>query len=133
MLWLPFLLCGLFSSALATTDWYHTYWCGHGGLQYLDDENCVKKFPNGYDREWTCPVPEVDRIPPGFQKEGELSSVSVDTTSLTKYVTDSAINVCTVVTKRVKDLTQPSGFSLYNRYFCAGERSMNEGYETWSR
>lgn len=131
MLWLLFL--SLYPLAQASTDWYHTYWCGHGGLQYLDDGNCVKKFPKSYDREWSCPVPVTDQIPSGFQQEGELSTATIDTTALAKYVTDSAVNVCIVVTKRVKNLSQPSGFSLYNRYFCAGDRSANDGYETWSR
>jgi hypothetical protein len=118
-------------SVVQSTNWYQTYWCGHG-LQYLDDSTCAKKFPANFNREWTCPVALEKTVPENFFPEGDFSQVKVDTTSLAKYVTDSSINLCIAVTKRVADNSE-QGYSLYNRYFCAGDKSATEGYETWSR
>jgi hypothetical protein len=70
--------------------------------------------------------------PEGFQRDDELPNMKVDTSSLSKYVTDPVINACTIVTKRVSDSSSPDGFTLYHRYFCAGEASANAGYEAWS-
>jgi hypothetical protein len=113
------------------TNWYYEKWCGHG-LQYLDDSKCVKHFPSVYDRDYVCNVPIYDTVPEGFQPEGPLSSIKVDTNTLLKYVTDPDVNVCTVITKRVADKSSPLGYSLYNKYFCAGDYSANTPYETWS-
>jgi hypothetical protein len=75
--------------AQGNTDWYYENWCGKGsGLQYLDDANCVKKFPAVFSRDWKCPVPVLDSIPEGFQRDDELPNMKVDTSSLSKYVTD---------------------------------------------
>ena len=127
---LALLLLAIYS--VEGTDWYRSYWCGKD-MTYLLDGNCAKKFPTNYNRDWTCPVPVVSEIPEGFEKDNDLSKVKVDTTSLSKYVTGSDVNVCVVVTKRVADSSNPQGFSLYNRYFCAGEKSANEAFQTWSR
>ena len=54
-------------------------------------------------------------------------------TSLSSYVNDSAINLCLILTKRIANRSDPKGFSLYNKYFCAGKDSATLGYETWSR
>jgi hypothetical protein len=121
----------LLLQAVYAADWYHDNWCGKD-LQYLLDRDCVKKFPSTYNRDWTCSVPDTKEIPADFFPDGDLSNVKVDTTSLSKYVTDSAVNVCLVVTKRVAD-DSAQGFSLFNRHFCAGDHSANDGYETWSR
>jgi hypothetical protein len=128
-----FTFLSLFSvfCVVQSTNWYQSYWCG-GNLQYLDDSKCVKKFPSVYNRDWTCPAAIVKEAP-GFQIDGELSEMKVDTSSLAKYVTDSSVNACLVVTKRVANSSAVQGFSLYHRYFCAGEKSASEGYETWSR
>lgn len=122
-------------STVGVTDYYHKYWCGHG-LQYLDDSKCIKKFPSVYNRDWICPNPISSTIPEGFVKDNELSTMKIDTSSLLNYISNdllSYVNVRAVVSKRVKDDTAEKGFSLYHRYFCAGDKSMTEGYETWSR
>jgi hypothetical protein len=121
----------LLFQAVQGSEWYYNNWCG-GDMPYLLDENCAKKFPAVYNREWKCPIPPESSVPEGFFPEGKLSDTKIDTTSLAKYVTDPAINLCLIVTKRVAD-NSPQGFSLYNRYFCAGDNSIEEGYETWSR
>ena len=102
-------------------------------MQYLDDSQCAKKFPTKYDREWTCAVPVVDSVPEGFQADGPLSSMKVDTTTLAQFITDTNVNVCVVITKRVKDVSSVKGFKLYNKYLCAGEYSAETPFETWSR
>lgn len=111
---------------------YFDHWCGHG-LQYLDDSQCAKKFPSKYDREWTCPVPVLQSAPEGFQADGPLSSMKVDTSTLAQIITDTDVNVCVVITKRVKDTSVSQGFKLYNKYLCAGDYSAQTPFETWSR
>jgi hypothetical protein len=78
-------------------------------------------------------VPVLSTVPEGFQAEGPLSSMKVDTTTLAQFITDTDVNVCVVVTKRVKDASVSQGFKLYNKYLCAGEYSAQTPFETWSR
>jgi hypothetical protein len=132
-------LCVLSAGAAfgGNNDYYYKHWCGTTGThQYLNDANRVKAFPSSYDREWTCPVPPVVVTPAnleallsaGYAVDQPLSTVTVDTVALGKYVTNGA-HVCVVLTKRVLEagVTQ-----LYNKYFCAGNSSATEIYETWS-
>jgi hypothetical protein len=111
---------------------YYKHWCGHG-LQYLDDAKCAKVFPSKINREWSCPLPTLQSAPEGYELDKPFTSVSVDTTSLSKYVNDSAINLCVILTKRVANISDSKGYSIYNKYYCAGDNSANTGYETWSR
>lgn len=110
---------------------YYKNWCGHG-LQYLDDGKCAKKFPTKFSRDWQCEVAHEKDIPAGFQADGPLANVQVDTTSLANFVTDPDVNLCFILTKRVANTSAPSGYTLYNRYFCAGDYSANDAFETWS-
>lgn len=59
-----------------------------------------------------------------------MNKLPVDTTSLAPYVTNGA-NLCLIVTKRVQSTTQKTP-QLYNKYFCAGDVSKLQAYETWS-
>lgn len=111
---------------------YYDNWCGDG-LQYLDDGKCAKIFPSVVDREWICPIPVLEKAPSDFQPDGPLSHAIIDTTSLLKYINDSAINACIIVTKRVSDASSQNGIRLFNKYYCAGESSADIPYETWSR
>jgi hypothetical protein len=113
---------------------YYTHWCGHtDGLQILDDAQCAKVFPgNGAppNREWVCPatvLPNASMLPVGFVPDGTpLSQVPVDTTSLADLVPDT-VNLCLIVIQRVASATAPAGVSIYNKYFCAGDRSRDQG------
>lgn len=111
---------------------YYDNWCGEG-LTYLDDAACQKIFPKEFSRDWQCPNSLVKSPPEFYQAEGLLSDMNVDTTILGDVITDPDVNLCIVLTKRVLNSTNNQGFSLYHRYLCAGDRSMNTGYETWSR
>ena len=119
---------------------YYDNWCGHG-LQYLDDAKCAKKFPNIPDRNWICPIAAYTDIPSvdGYVSDSDVTldkgyqymqKLPVDTTSLSPFVTNGA-NLCLIVTKRVT-LEGQNTHTLYNKYFCAGEASRINSYETWS-
>ena len=128
---------------------YYKNWCG-GSLQYLDDSLCSKKFPltskvsslksetvldSSDQSSFVCDVALSDEAPEadsGFVLNDDFSKILVDVESLDPIVTDTDINLCVIVTKRVsrhKGL-QPK---LYNKYLCAGSRSANVAFETWSR
>ena len=110
---------------------YKDNWCG-GSLEYLDDAKCAKMFPKQLDRSWQCEVPASTTLPGSdYQKESPLNSVKVDTSTLSTVVTDSRVNLCAVLTKRVKEAD--GGVVLYNKYMCAGDYSASVGFETWSR
>lgn len=108
-------------------------------MQYLDDSKCIKQFPTSFDRSWMCQTPILDSIsdlPDGYLPEDAWdTNLSVDTESLDAVVNDPDINLCIVLTKRVKDNDPENllGYTLYNKYMCAGNRSRDEAYETWSR
>jgi hypothetical protein len=116
--------------------YYYQNWCG-GSLQYLDDALCAKSFPSSYDRDWKCPVPVVvntsstvkNLLDAGYIPDQTLSDVSIDTNTLGKIITNGA-NLCVILSKRV-DVGEATP-QLYNKYFCAGEYSASEVYETWS-
>lgn len=111
-------------------DYYYDNWCGEG-LQYLDDAKCAKVFPSSSpDREWSCPMPILDQAPKGYVEDSPLTEINIDITSLDGIVTTGA-NICVILTKRVKDKTY-NNIKLYNKYFCAGEASKSEVWETWS-
>lgn len=112
----------------ANSGIYYTNWCG-GELKYLDDKYCVKQFPSKFDRDQTCPAAVLSAAPAGYYPDGPLSNIPVDTTALSNIVTNGA-NLCMILTKRVG---QSDGrIKLFNKYFCAGEKSHTESYETWS-
>ena len=81
---------------------------------------------------FVCETSLIDEVPSGFNLNDDLSTISVDTESLDSIVTDPDINLCVIITKRV---LQPKGLQplLYNKYLCAGSRSSNVAFETWSR
>ena len=127
---------------------YYKNWCG-GSLQYLDDSLCSKKFPltskvsnskaetalDSDKSSFVCDVALSDEAPSsesGFVVNGDFSKIIVDVESLDPIVTDTDINLCVIVTKRV---SQQKGLQpkLYNKYLCAGSRSANVAFETWSR
>ena len=100
-------------------------------MKYLDDSSCAKVFPSSYDRNsWSCPINfDESFVGADFAADNDLSSVDVDTSLLDDVVTNGA-NVCAVVTRR----TVANGDTkLRHKYFCAGERSRDLAYETWSR
>jgi hypothetical protein len=123
--------------SFSSNDWYNENWCG-GELQYLDDRDCVKKFPGDFSRHWACPI-SVSATPPavdGYVSDKDFTTdngyqymekLPVDTTSLSPFVTNG-VNLCLVVTRRVGGKVP----SLYNKYFCADESSKTQAFETWS-
>lgn len=112
---------------------YSDNWCG-GSLEYLDDKYCAKIFPASFDRSWTCPVPLLSTIDHShYQTDGQLQDMKVDTSILDGVVADTAVNLCVVLTQRLYNASSKTGSTLYNRYLCAGDRSKDVAYETWSR
>lgn len=59
--------------------------------------------------------------------------MKVDTSILDGVVDDTAINLCVVLTQRLYNASSETGSTIYNRYLCAGDRSKDVAYETWSR
>ena len=109
-----------------SSHYYYEHWCG-GPLQYLDDKFCKKVFPNNYNREWSCPIPEETAIPDGFQPDVSFGEIKVDTETLKSFITSpEEVNLCLVVTKFVRDV------GPVNRYYCLGEDSKQIPFETWS-
>lgn len=111
-------------------------------MQYLDDSQCVKRFPvieaindDPSYKEFTCQVTESDDIPSlesGFKHYDDFKSIEVDVETLGAIVTDPDVNLCIILTRRVSQAKNSSA-SLYHKYLCAGERSASVAYETWSR
>ena len=114
---------------LINAEYYYSHWCG-GSLTYLDDHSCQKKFPSSYNRDWQCPVEVLSSPPAGYSLDSTLDAVSVDTSTLGSIVTSGA-NLCLILTKRVK-ADESSEVRLYNKYYCAGNASATEKWETWS-
>jgi hypothetical protein len=102
-------------------------------MQYLQDAQCAKLFPQNIDRNWACPIPVMESAPDGYSPDSALLDVHVDTETLGALITDRDINLCVIMTKRVVDNSRAKGFRLYNKYLCAGDRSAAVPYETWSR
>jgi hypothetical protein len=102
-------------------------------MQYLQDANCEKQFPTAVNRDWTCAIPVLDSAPNGYCVDATLVEAAVDVNTLGASITDTDVNLCVIVTKRVNDRSAPSGVRLYNKYLCAGDRSAMVPYETWSR
>lgn len=120
---------------------YYKYWCG-GQLQYLEDSECIKKFPSSYDREnWQCPVTtsadQVDRLEGlgyTFSDENATSgnfSPPVDTSTLTDLLRshNNDAQACLILTRRIN---KDGKLQLMNRYLCANSAEY-AGFETWSR
>lgn len=133
------LICIIYVALVASTagkanenSYYYQHWCGQGALEYLDDQKCQKFFPSSFTRDWRCDMgddlqPEQIKslLDAGFVEDGKpLSDIKVDVDKLSSIVTSGA-NLCLIVSKR-------SGSTIYNKYFCAGERSASEAFETWS-
>jgi hypothetical protein len=90
-------------SIFGKNPYYYSNWCNGASLEYLDDANCVKKFPSSYDREWTCPVRynEDDSQLKGYAPADlPLNEVSIDTSALSKIVSPEDANICLIVLKR---------------------------------
>jgi hypothetical protein len=102
-------------------------------MQYLQDAQCAKLFPQTINRNWACPIPVLQSAPDGYSPDKALLDNTVDTETLGSLITDRDINLCVIVTKRVADASAVDGFRLYNKYLCAGDRSAAVPYETWSR
>jgi len=119
------------------SEWYYENWCG-GPLQYLDDSYCAKIFPSSDSgatidyRDWSCQIPPSSTVPEGFQAEIPFLDISVDNTTLASIVSDEDVNLCVILTQRVVNASSATGVSLYNKYMCAGSRSRDVAYETWS-
>lgn len=91
----------------------------------------MKIFPEKFARDWHCEVPIRSQPSAGYGKESTLDAVKVDTYTLGDLIPDPQVNLCVIATQRVK---QASGeVALFHKYLCAGERSTQTGYETWSR
>lgn len=118
------------ASLPSPSSYYYDHWCG-GELQYLDDSQCAKIFPFTVDREWICPITAFKiEIGDGYLPDAPLPSVPIDTESLESVVTDPEdIDLCIILTKR--ELSS-SKTKLLNKYFCLGNSSVREPYETWS-
>lgn len=129
------------SNTDSNSDWYYNYWCNQHDLEYLDDSRCRKQFPSVYDRnDWACPTrftqEQVENN--GFKLNGLLNTDNVDVEILGDIVTNGA-DVCVIVSKRVLteendtgNFISNSNAQLYNKYFCAGNYSIDDYYETWS-
>jgi hypothetical protein len=102
-------------------------------MLYLQDAGCEKVFPAAVNRDWACTVPVQDAAPNGYVRDTALTEAPVDVDTLGALITDEDVNLCVIVTKRVKDLSSRTGVRLYNKYLCAGDRSAMVPYETWSR
>lgn len=133
---IPRVDCLLFITIFILHSRYYNNWCGKGDLEYLQDGLCAKIFPNVVDRDWSCGVLPIDTPPSkedGYQPDTLLGDVAVDTEILGGLITDTDVNLCLILTKRVKGASSAAGETLYNRYLCAGNRSSLVPYETWSR
>ena len=121
------LLCHVdlsFSQPFRDSSYYYEHWCG-GMLRYLDDRFCTKKFPNNYDREWSCRISTETSIPDGFQPDVPFEDIKVDTETL-KITSTEEVDLCVVITKFVQDV------GPVNKYYCLGEHSRQTPFETWS-
>lgn len=86
--------------------YYYSHWCNGANLQYLDDANCVKKFPSNYDREWSCPIlydASSNQFDDYISANTPLKDVEVDVTTLSKFVDPKDANICLIVLKRTTD------------------------------
>jgi hypothetical protein len=133
------LVAALAVQTSSNSDFYYKNWCNVSGLpyQYLYDQKCAKVFPSSFDRDWVCPVPtysaaDVDALlKNSYAPDQSMSTVTVDTQTLDGIVTNGA-SLCVILTKRVQSATGENGVQLYNKYYCAGEHSATDVYETWS-
>lgn len=76
------------------------------------------------------PRATIGEAPEGYSRDTDLDQVQVDTTSL-QGVLSSQANVCLILMKRVLDATGKQ--VLYNKYFCADDRSKTQAFQPWSR
>eukprot|EP01038_Epipyxis_sp_PR26KG_P011422 gene11422-15306_t len=113
-----------------SSTWYIDEWCGHG-LQYLDDSKCAKSFPSDFNRDWQCPIPYKSTPSKDYQIDNQINNVNVDLSSLDEVILDNDVNLCVIVTQRVMN-PNTNKIDLYNKYLCAGDRSMSVPFETWS-
>lgn len=118
------------------SQYYYDHWCG-GELEYLDDGNCDKLFPSSFDKNWKCPIALTETAEiitelrnRGFVMETPLlRDIAVDTTTLPSLINSTA-NICLTLTKRI--LKSNDEVYLMNKYYCNGEHSLYDAYETWS-
>ena len=116
-------------SAFGNNSWYYQHWCDQHSLQYLDDSKCAKKFPGVFNRDASCPVNLVSLSSiegKGYVEDGlplNIINDYIDFTSLENIISTD-VNLCIVVTKRVSDAGE---MKLYNKYFCSGTKSAQEG------
>jgi len=125
-------------------EYYYKNWCG-SGLQYLDDSQCAKVFPTTNNRDMSCNTNildgsnsnDNDKILSLLKNDyyydiQKLSDVNVDVNTLSSIVTSDA-NVCVILTKRIKNYNNNDNkIELLNKYYCAGNHSRDDAWETWS-
>lgn len=125
-------------------DYYYNNWCG-GSLKYLDDSDCIKVFPSNNNRQLTCNTNILDGkidsdnekiaslLNQGYYYDTQkLSDVSVDVNKLSSIVTNDA-NICVIITKRISNYNNnDDNIQLINKYYCAGNHSRDDAFETWS-
>lgn len=105
------------------TDWYYKHWCGDpGGLPFVDDAGCKKRFPSSFNRDAACPATHADALP-GYTSEVDFGDIMVDQTALQGLAGVDEVNIAVVLVRRT-----PAGV-LY-RYLGNGKE--NEPAETWS-
>jgi hypothetical protein len=74
---------------------------------------------------------EEDLLVKGYVPETSLDQLaSIDSDSFEKIIS-SNVNFCMIVTKRVNNDKNKQA-KLYNKYFCNGEKSVQDSFETWS-
>ncbi len=133
-----FLLLIYFSRLVLSSEsqYYYDHWCG-GDYEYLVDGSCDKLFPSSFDRNWKCPISfiETAEIITELSNNGYivdtplLRDIAVDTTTLPSLINSTA-NICLVLTKRL--VKSNNEVYLMNKYYCNGENSLYDAYETWS-
>jgi len=135
---LLFILCLYLLNLIncSNNQYYYDNWCG-GDLEYLDDSKCVKKFPSNNDREYQCNTKIYEDgstinllFQQGYNYDNQqLYNINVDVDKLLSIITTNA-NVCVILTKRIQNNENKT--ELLNKYYCAGNYSKVEAFETWS-
>ena len=72
--------------------YYYDNWCGHYDLHYLDDVDCIKKFPSAFSRDWKCPNRFSDSGQ-GFSEDLPFQDVVVDTEGLKNMSATENVNM----------------------------------------
>lgn len=103
-------------------SFYYKHWCG-AGLRYLEDKNCIKKFPSSFDRNWVSPLLATAKTTSGYVPDsGKFSDFQINTTVLGSYIANHT-NACVILIKRTTQGT------VY-KYYC-GEGDDKNAYQPW--